>query len=307
MMDLLLIPMMFTLLAMSPAAIGSTCQVSTVTESAVRELLEVICRQGGREAATELAQIGGKAAVRQLLERAMAEGGPALVERVAQYGTRFGPTAIKALERSPRQMIGALDQLSPDLLPAAVRAAARQPEAAARLVAAYGSDALELMARHSGVGTELAEKLGGDGVRLGQRLTTDQAITLARYADDIRVLPAPEQRQLLRAIEKTPGTVLGYLESHPRVLLTAGGVAVLIAAKDNLLGPPTSSPEPGTAAAGWIERTLSLMGGFFVRPMMVVLTILIGGLLGYIAIGLWAAFRRQNLRIQQEANRWRRR
>ena len=127
---------------------------------------------------TELAEMGGEAAVRKLLERAMNQGGKELVERIADYATRYGPSALKAVERSPSQMIQALDGISPDLVAPAIRAAAREPGVTAQLVAAYGKDALELAAKHPGVGTSLAEKLGEDGIRVGRQLSTDQAVTL---------------------------------------------------------------------------------------------------------------------------------
>ncbi|HET6249739.1 MAG TPA: hypothetical protein VFE47_18765 [Tepidisphaeraceae bacterium] len=237
----------------SPAASPDNivlCQASSVTEAAAKELIEVMLREGGSQAASELVEMGGAAAVRQLLENAMNEGGEELVQRVAQYGTRYGPAALRAMERSPARMVRALDGMQPDLVAPAIRAAARQPEVMDQLVATYGKTALEVAAKHPGFGVDLAEKLGGDGIRIGQNLTTDQAVTLARYADDIAALPSAQRNQLLDAILRAPVEVLDYLETHPKVLLTAGGAAVVIAAKDNLLGGSTLSPNPATPPPG---------------------------------------------------------
>jgi hypothetical protein len=40
------------------------------------------------------------------------------------------------------------------------------------------------------------EKLGTDGIAVGRNLTTDQAVALARYADEIAALPPEERNQL---------------------------------------------------------------------------------------------------------------
>jgi hypothetical protein len=298
-----LIPSMFVVLYIATAAGSGTCQIGSATEAAAGELVEVMLRQGGREAATELAEMGGEAAVRELLNRAAREGGEELVERVAQYGAKYGPSALKAVERSPSRMIQALDRVSPDLIEPAIRAAAREPGMTARLVGAYGKDALELAAKHPGVGARLAEKLGANGIRIGKNLTTDQATTLARYADDIAVLPLDKRSQLLDAMMKAPTRVLDFLEQHPKILLTSGGVAAIIATTDNLFGGAGLSPKHETPPPGLVERVVFGMGHRLAGPVGIIAAILVAGILCRVAIGVRSAWQLKALQLQLEEAR----
>jgi hypothetical protein len=291
----------------------ATCQISPVTETVARELIDVMVREGGQEAASELAQMGGETAVRDLLERAAGEGGEELVGRVRRYGMRYGPSALKAVERSPARMIRALDGLSPDLVGPAIRAAAREPEITDRLVAIYGKEALALEASQPGVGAMLAEKLGSEGITIGEKLTTDQAVALTRYADDVAALPAGERNQLLDAMVKAPAAALDYLETHPKVLLTAGGVAAVIAVKDNLLGGTGSSRNHETPSPGLFERIILGVADRVARPIIVLVVLIIGGIVCCLAIQLRSAWKRKALRLhrgkdkQTVADHWHRR
>lgn len=226
-----------------------------------------------------------------------------MVERVARYASRFGPPALRAVERSPARMIRALDGLPPDLVAPALRAAAREPELTARLVGEYGKGALEITALRPGVGASLVEKLGADGITIGRKLTTDQAVTLARYADDIAALPPGERNQLLNAMTQAPVKVLDYLESHPKVLFTAGGVAAIVAAKDNLLGRPAPATTQETPPAGLVERVISGIGDRFAAPLKVVVVILVGGILCRVVIGLRSMWRLRAIRLRMEEER----
>ncbi len=233
----------------------SSGQVSQATEAVAEELINVMLREGGEAAASELTELGGKTAVSALLQRAASEGGEELVDRVVKYGSRYGPSALMAIEPSPSQMVRAFDRLPPDLIRPAIQAAAREPKLLSRLVSAYGNAALELAGRQPGIGPALVEKLGPDGIRIGNRLTTDQAVALARHAEDIAALPSAERNKFMDAMMKAPAQVLNYLETHPKVLLTAGGVSAIIATKENLLGGAVQSsvnePSPGL-----IERVI---------------------------------------------------
>ena len=276
------------------------CQMTSATQGAARELIEIMLRQGGRTAAIELAELGGEAAVRQLLARALNEGGEELVGRIVQYGARYGPSALKAVEPSPSRMILALDGVAPDLVMPAIRAAAREPELTARLVAVYGKDALEVAAQHPGVGATLAQKLGGDGIRIGRELTTDQAITFAHYTDDIAALPAAERNQLLDAMARAPAAALDYLEKHPRILLAAGGVAAIVAARDNLFGRSTTPPDGDPSPHGSVERVIFHGLDMFAAPIKAILAIIGGGAFFYMAIVLWTFWRMKNRRLDRD-------
>ncbi len=266
-------------------------QVSQAAAVAAEELINVMLREGGREAASELTELGGAAAVRVLLQRAAAEGGEGLVDRVIQLGSRYGPSALKAIEPSPSQMIRALDRVPPDLILPAIRAAAREPELASQLLSTYGTAALEVAARQPGVGADLVEKLGEDGIRIGNRLTTDQAVKFARHADDIAALPTAQRSQLMDAIMKAPARVLDYLETHPKVLLTAGGVSAFMAAKENILGSAVPSSGCGSSPLGLVERVIFRLGDKFARPVTAAVVFTVAAICAYTMIRLLSVWK----------------
>lgn len=246
--------------ALSPRA--SAQVAGTVAREVIDEAAELILRRsaGSATAARELAEAGGRAGVREVLDKAATEGGEGLVRKVAAYGAEHGPSALRAINGSPAKMVAALDNLSPGLRPAAIRAVGREPQALTGLVNKFGSEALETAARHPGVGTAIGEKLGAEGLSAARSLTTDQAIVVARHADEIAKLP-PAQRAGVLAKLKTDGArVVSFLEKHPKTLLTAGGVAVLLGAKDEILGPgdPATGRPQGLVHRIW-QDTLGVM------------------------------------------------
>lgn len=261
-------------------------QVSQATEAAAEELIDVMLREGGEAAAGELTELGGKTAVSALLQRAAGEGGEELVDRVVQYGSRYGPSALMAIELSPSQMVRAFDRLPPDLIRPAIQAAAREPKLLSRLVSAYGNAALELAGRQPGIGPALVEKLGPDGIRIGNRLTTDQAVALARHAEDIAALPSAERNKFMDAMMKAPAQALDYLEAHPKVLLTAGGVSAFIAAKENILGSAVQSSGRGASSRGLVERVVYRLAGKFASPIIAAIVLIGVGICVFVMIKL---------------------
>jgi len=295
----------FVLAALMVAApVRQVCgQVSQATEAAAEELIDVMLREGGEAAASELTELGGKTAVSVLLQRAASEGGEELVDRVVQFGSRYGPLALMAIEPSPSQMVRAFDRLPPDLIGPAIQAAAREPKLLSRLVSAYGNAALELAGRQPGIGPALVEKLGPDGIRIGNRLTTDQAVALARHAGDIAALPSAERNQFMDAMMKAPAQVLDYLETHPKVLLTTGGVSAFIAAKDNLLGNAVQPTGQQASSAGLVERVITRLSAKFERPMTVVVMIIVICIIAYLIIQLRSAWKLNAIRLERERAR----
>jgi len=53
---------------------------------------------------------------------------------------------------------------------------------------------------------------------------------------NIAKLPPVERSAVLGKIGAMPRAVLGFLETHPRTLTTAAGVAVVMAIKDDVIG-----------------------------------------------------------------------
>jgi hypothetical protein len=272
---------------------------ATVVREVVQEATEQLFKQTGRQGLEELTQMGGKAAVREILEQSSREGGEQLVRKVTQYGIEDGPVALRAISRSPARMVEALDGISPELRVAGLRAVEREPQLMTQLVNKYGSGAMEVAAKHPGVGEKLAQSLGEDGINLGRKLTTDQSIVAARYAGDIANLPPAERSGVLSAIARSPAKALDYLETHPRTLRTAAGVAVVIAIKDDILGDKGSSvvrPD-GTvvstaARPGLIERMFPSASKAASTPIALIAGAVALGILGWFSIHLWGKWRR---------------
>ena len=293
-------------LLIPPAA---RAQVPVVREL-VEEATEQIFKSAARQGAQELSEMGGRAAVREILEQSSREGGEQLVKRVTQYGIEDGPMALRAIRPAPAKMVEALDGLSPELRTAALRAVDRDPSVMSTLVKRYGSGALEVAAEHPGVGEKLLNTLGQDGISLGRKLTTDQSIVAARYAEDIAALPAPERTGIVNRIIRSPVPVLDYLESHPRILRTAAGVAVVMAIKDDILGDkgrsivrPDGTIATTPAHPGLIERLFPQAARVASFPVTLIALIVAGGVAGWFAVHLWGKWRLQKMKHAAAAQR----
>jgi hypothetical protein len=277
--------------AISPAALAQAGALRGVVEEGV----ELIFKRAGREAAQELTQTGGRVAVRETLQKAASEGGEGLVRKTTAYGIEHGPVALRAIGRSPSKMVGALDTLAADLRPAALRAVERDPAVVTRLVDRYGSEALEAAVKQPGVGPVLGEKLGQEGLAVSKTLTTDQAIVVARHADEIAKLPAPQQAKLMARLKSNAAGVVGYLEKHPKTLLTAAGLAVILGAKDEILGP---GEEGGAAGAprrkeGLVVRVWHDVLGLLAKPIWAVSILLVAVATAWSGLQVWGMWRKR--------------
>jgi hypothetical protein len=275
-------------------------QVATVARKIVEEGVEQIFKRAGAEAAEELAKAGGRAAVRETLEKAAAEGGEGLVRRATAYGVEQGPIALRAIGRSPAKMVGALDNLAAELRPAALRAMERDPQLLGGLVERYGAQALEAAAKQPGVGPVLGEKLGSEGLAAARSLTTDQAIVVARHADEIAKLPAEQQAGLFARLRSNAAGVTGFLERHPKTLLTAAGVAVILGAKDEILGPGDGTDASGHAIGrreGIVPRVWHDVLGLLTQPIAAISTLVVGVAAVWAGLKVWAMWRRRPISI----------
>lgn len=261
------------------------------TGVAVRELALAIAEQLGRKEAGEFAKFGGEAAVKQLFERAAQEGGEVTARHLADYAERYGVAALRAAETSPGRIVPALDRVGSELVQPAIYAAAREPALITKLVTNYGDDALKLAAKHPGVGAKIATSLGREGIDAGLQMPTSEAIRLARYADEIAASPvsATTKRDLLKAIAKAPKRILGEIEKHPNVLLTAVGCATLIMiandTKDLVLGVPGNGPTP--ARPGFLERSIKMIIETFKTPISAVIALIGLGIVGWFSARIW--------------------
>lgn len=293
----MVIAMLLALMAGGPLA---RAQVAAAARGIVEQGVEMIFKNAGRDAAEELAKSGGRVAVRETLERAAADGGENLVRKTTAYGIEQGPIALRAIGRSPARMVGALDNLAAELRPAALRAMERDPQALAGLVERYGAQALEAAAKQPGVGTVLGEKLGGEGLAAARSLTTDQAIVVARHADEIAKLPAQEQASFFARLRSNATGVTGFLERHPKTLLTAAGVAVILGAKDEILGPGDGTDATGRLIGrpeGLVPRIWHDVLGLLTRPIAAISALVVGVAAFWAGLKIWGMWRRRPISI----------
>lgn len=280
-------PLFFTLLLMLTIASLACAQVS----QAVREIAIAVAAQLGRKEAGELAKFGGETAVKQLFERAAREGGEATAQQLGSYAERYGVAALRAAETAPGRFVPALDRIGGEFVEQAIYATAREPALVTKLLADYGDDALKLAAKHAGVGPKIATTLGREGIDTGLQLPTNEAIRLARYADNIASAPVPDnfKKDVLKAIAKAPKRVLDEIEKHPNILLTAAGCATVIKladdAKAEIWGTPGDGPNP--PRPGWLERTLRMVIDTFKTPLSAVIAIVGIGVAGWFGARIW--------------------
>lgn len=288
--------------------LGIVCQPIWAQGSAVkvaaRELIEAIVEKGGKEAAEDIVRFGGEGAVREVLEKAAREGGESLAERAVQIARSQGVDALRVIDRAPARWISVLEEIPEDALRPAILAARREPELMTRLVTTYGKEAAEVAARHPGIGTKLVDQLGKDGIELGMRLSDDQAMILARHSDDIAKLAPTQRSEILARISRSPRAILEFLEHHPKVLATAAGVGVVLAVKDQVLGPAgevTTLPDGTvvTPSPGLFERLADRATERFHQPIYAIFAVIALLIFAWGAVQVWHVWRVK--RIKQAA------
>ncbi|MCC7192658.1 MAG: hypothetical protein IT444_07745 [Phycisphaeraceae bacterium] len=280
--------------------LGIICRPVLAQGSAVkvaaRELIEAIIEKGGKEAAEDIVRFGGEGAVREVLEKAVREGGESLAERAVLIARSQGVDALRVIDRAPARWVSVLEEIPKDALRPAILAARREPELMTRLVTTYGKEAAEVAARHPGIGTKLVDQLGKDGIELGMRLSDDQAMILARHSDDIAKLVPTQRSEILAKISRSPRAVLEFLEHHPKVLATAAGVGVVLAVKDQVLGPAgevTTLPDGTvvTPAPGMFERFADRAAERFHQPIYAIFAVIALLIFAWGAVQVWHVWR----------------
>ena len=295
--------------------LGQAAQANLFVKGA-REIAEAIVKKKGPSiAARELAEFGGEQAIQEVLEKASHEGGEALAGKVIRYGKKYGLSAVKTIDNSPALYIKALDEIPETLVERALWAAQREPAAVTRLLSRHGSDALQVAAKYRGVGTDIVSKLGDDGVRMARNMTENQAIVLARHADDIAALPPGRKSQVMDAFLAAPGRVVEYLEKHPRALLTGAGIATLVALKDDVLGKDeeitvNSDGSKTVRKRGLVDRMLDRIQALVLstldrfRNLLSAIMVVPAVILAFWgAVKIWGCYRRERVRVVLEAKR----
>jgi hypothetical protein len=284
-----------------------------------------ITRFFGKEGAQEGAEYLAKGGTREMMERvattASREGGDAAVDRVAKLAAEHGPEALTALDNAPTLMplVKALEELpTGDVQKSLVRlAAGKSGRELAEATATYGGAALRSELKHPGVGLVLVRSLGDDGAELANRLTSDQAIAVARHADELAALPGAQRQGVLSLLYNDTARVVGFLgrfaEANPgKTLFTAATTTVILAEPERILGgdeivyDANGNPIVVTKS-GFLGRTIDVTGGVaehvserYVRPMFLAVAAFLGLFFAmYAILKLWHVHRREQLKTSQ--------
>ena len=291
---------LFSLIVFLSLLVCPLLQANIITKG-VREIVEAVYDKGTKEAAEALAEFGGEKAIQEALEKAAREGGDEVVEKVIRYGKRYGVAAIRVIDDAPLPYTNALDELPQEFVERALWAAQRNPTRVSQLVKTYGSDGLLVAAKHRGIGNDLVATLGDDALRLGKVLPEEKGIILARHADEIADLPPATRSKVVDAILSASSRTIDYIEKHPKVFLTATGVATFVALKDEILGTDeevTIDPdgERTVRRRGFIERILNQ----FRRPIVTILSVVAVILAFWGGVKVWGAYRIQKLKVSHK-------
>lgn len=224
---------------------ASYASVPAVAASVGKALLKYFGRQGGEEATEYLSRKGGKEIMERVVNTATREGGEEAVEQVAKLTGKYGPDALAALNNAPGllPLIRTLDELPEAQVKMALTrlAAGKSGRELAEAIAVHGGAALRMELQHPGVGLFFVRGFGDEGVELASKMTTDQAIVVARHADDIGKLPATQKAGLVGMLkgntEQMVGFVGRFVEANPgKTLFTVAATTVILAEPDRILG-----------------------------------------------------------------------
>lgn len=225
-------------------AFGQGAAAREASEVILQSLTKYFGRSSAKEAAEELAEIGGETAVRQITQKAMREGGEETVEQIAKVTSKYGPNSLKALKQADKMgpVVRSLDELPEESVKVALqRLASTSGRELSENIATYGTKALQAELKHPGIGTTLVRTLGDDGIELTSKLTREEALQLAKHADDIAKLPAAEKSGVLKLLHDDAKSMVQFMgrfiEKNPgKTLFAAGTTTVILAQPERILG-----------------------------------------------------------------------
>lgn len=230
----------FVVAASSPAHAGVP-MVGTIGKA----ILKYFGKEGSEQATEYLSRRGGQEVLDRVTSTALRQGGDDAVEKIAQLAAKHGPDALAALDNTPDlvPILRALDEIPEAQVKAAiVKLAAGAPgRELAEGVGKFGSAALRSELAHPGVGLALVRNLGDDGAELAARLTSDQALALAKHAEEIARLPTAQRTGLLSVFRNDTERMVKFmgrfLEANPgKTLFTVATTTIVLAEPDRILG-----------------------------------------------------------------------
>ncbi|QDT06405.1 hypothetical protein K227x_48140 [Rubripirellula lacrimiformis] len=219
--------------------------VPALASSVAKAIMKYFGKEGAGEASEYLTRQGGKELMERVAANAARDGGDQAVQKVAALAGKYGPDALAALDNAPSvgPILKALDDLPADQVGAAIAklSAGATGRELADATIQFGSKALTSELKHPGVGLVMVRSLGDDGAELASRMNSDQAIAVARHAEDLAKLP-PTQRDGVLAVMRQDTTrmvqFLGrFAEANPgKSLFTVATTTVILAQPDRILG-----------------------------------------------------------------------
>ncbi|TWU60482.1 hypothetical protein Poly51_07580 [Rubripirellula tenax] len=239
-------------LCVSAAVLGFVVFTSTalanppaIASSVTKAIVKYFGKEGASEAAEYLSKTGGRQLMQRVSATAAREGGEETVERVAALAGKHGPQAIAALDNAPAvtPILTALDDLPAEQVGAAITqlAAGAPGRELAQATMKFGSKTLQSELKHPGVGLVLVRSLGDDGADLAAKLGTDQAIVVARHADDLSKLPTTARQGMMSMMREDATRMVQFMgrfaEANPgKTLFTVATTAVILAEPERILG-----------------------------------------------------------------------
>ena len=191
----------------------------------------------------------------------------------------------------------------------------------AESVTKYGAAALRSELKHPGVGVALVRSLGDEGADLASKLSSEQAIAIARHADDIAKLPQAQRTGVMAMLrgntEKMVGFVGRFVENNPgKTLFTVATTTVILAEPDRILGgdevvfdaegnpivvTKTGFIDRGMAAGGEAAAHVSVE---YLKPLYITAMVFVGTFVGlWMVLKLWHLNRREKLKTKAVENK----
>ena len=308
------------LLINSPTPARATPPLLLMSRSMAKAIAKYFGKEGAEEAAEYLAKQGGKQIAERVAAKAAQQGGEEVVEQVAKYVGKHGPDALRALDNVPSvgPIISALSEIPEAQAKAALArlAAGTTGRELAEAVGKYGGKALASELKHPGVGMALVRALGSDGAELAAKMTSEQAVALAKHADDIAKLPIAQRNGVISLIRQDIGKVLGFfgnfVKANPtKSLFTVAATTVILAEPERILGGdeiafdaegnPVLISKKGIAgrtieATGQAAKHIS--DGYVQPVFQTVLAFVATFFALWLALKLWHAHKREQLKTK---------
>jgi hypothetical protein len=291
-----------------------------VTTSVGRAITKYFAKQGSEEGIEYMAKKGSQELVSRVTRAAAKQGGDEAVEQVAKITGKYGPEALSALDNAPSIMpvLSALDEIPEAQAKAALArlAAGATGRELAESVTKYGATALRSELAHPGVGMALVRSLGDEGADLAAKLSSDQAIAIARHADDIAKLPQPQRTGVLAMLRSDTEQMVGFLgrfvENNPgKTLFTVATTTVILSEPDRILGGDevvfdTEGNPIVVTKTGLVDRGMSAGGeaaahvsAQYLRPLYLTAMVFVGGFAGlWMLLKLWHLNRREKMKTK---------